>query len=423
MSNESQTDKSSAKGQKSVSVAASPSAADSANKVQSSKSTASASPSSSTATKKESVSDSSSSGKETKKTGLAAWLLIILLLILVGMLGAAGYFGWGFWQTFQSGQIATQELQQQTLQQQTMQQQIAQLQQQQENSYKEADTVISSMRAELTAIAQRQASHNKRLLSLANTSREDWLLAEAEYLLRLANQRLLIEKDTRAAQGMVETADAILLELDQVDLYPLRKSLASDIVKLKLASKIDKEQLYLRLQALSDNIQSLPLLMEMQRKTAVADMQKNSTLPDSNDATVQEKVTHWLSGRLHSLWIKIKSYVRVREHSKKLEPLLPPESDLFLRQNLRFLLSHAQLAMLQEQPLIYQQSLSQAQQWLRDYYQLSEPAQNFIDELSALAQQNIVQQVPDISASSRELQAYIERLHKVDDGTGTETQP
>ena len=41
-------------------------------------------------------------------------------------------------------------------------------------------------------LPQRLDSHNKRLLSLSSTSREDWLLAEAEYLLRLANQRLLM---------------------------------------------------------------------------------------------------------------------------------------------------------------------------------------------------------------------------------------
>src|SRR5690606_8016466 len=35
----------------------------------------------------------------------------------------------------------------------------------------------------------------ERLRALSTTTREDWLLAEAQYLLRLANQRILTERD------------------------------------------------------------------------------------------------------------------------------------------------------------------------------------------------------------------------------------
>ena len=37
--------------------------------------------------------------------------------------------------------------------------------------------------------------HTRRLLSLTATTTDDWRLAEVEYLLRLANQRILISKD------------------------------------------------------------------------------------------------------------------------------------------------------------------------------------------------------------------------------------
>ncbi|TBR36406.1 hypothetical protein CBF23_015170, partial [Marinomonas agarivorans] len=59
----------------------------------------------------------------------------------------------------------------------------------------------------------------EKLKRLENTTKEDWKLAEAEYLIRLANQRLLMEKDVIGAKNMLLNAVDILEQLDDPLLF------------------------------------------------------------------------------------------------------------------------------------------------------------------------------------------------------------
>ena len=61
-----------------------------------------------------------------------------------------------------------------------------------------------------------------------STSEADWRLAEAQYLLRLANQRVLMEQRPEGALTLLRSADKVLADLDDVSLYGLRQALAQD---------------------------------------------------------------------------------------------------------------------------------------------------------------------------------------------------
>ena len=45
-------------------------------------------------------------------------------------------------------------------------------------------------------------------------SEREWKLAEVEYLLRIANHRILMERDVVAARDLLSAADAVLNDLD-----------------------------------------------------------------------------------------------------------------------------------------------------------------------------------------------------------------
>ena len=60
-----------------------------------------------------------------------------------------------------------------------------------------------------------QIKHNsERLAQLPGADRNDWLLAEVEYLLRLANQRLVLETDVQGSLAILNAADTVLAETD-----------------------------------------------------------------------------------------------------------------------------------------------------------------------------------------------------------------
>ena len=65
-----------------------------------------------------------------------------------------------------------------------------------------------------TVLSEQQAELDRYSVN----DRDDWLLAEAQYLLRMANQRLIMANDVGAAQALLGSADTILLELDDVRL-------------------------------------------------------------------------------------------------------------------------------------------------------------------------------------------------------------
>src|SRR5690606_5363670 len=90
----------------------------------------------------------------------------------------------------------------------------------------ETERVAAKLQQLETQVSESQLrlnNHQERLQALSTTTREDWLLAEAEYLLRLANQRILTERQTANALSLMVTADDILKEIDDPDLFVVRK--------------------------------------------------------------------------------------------------------------------------------------------------------------------------------------------------------
>src|SRR5690606_13583940 len=105
---------------------------------------------------------------------------------------------------------------------------------------------IQQLEQQLAALQRNVTPQGNRLSQLGNASREDWQLAEADYLLRLANQRLMLEQDSRAALGLLQQVDTIVRDGDLPHLYGVRQQLARDITELKLAENVDREGIYLR---------------------------------------------------------------------------------------------------------------------------------------------------------------------------------
>jgi uroporphyrin-3 C-methyltransferase len=88
------------------------------------------------------------------------------------------------------------------------------------------------------------------------------------------------------------------------------------------------------------------------------------------------------------------------------------EEDQQLRHNLAIFLEQAQMALLREEQAIYQASLEKAQVWLNNYFELNESAIPLVEQLALLEQENVVQQLPDISEGLEVLRDYIDSWHK-----------
>ncbi len=273
-----------------------------------------------------------------------------------------------------------------------------------DNLEKEFVEQQATIQANMNDLAEQVDSSNARILSLSSVNRDEWKLQEAQYLLRLADQRILLEKDSQNALALAISADDVLRDMDQADLVGVRKLLAEEIAVLKLAGVIDREGIYLRLSALSNQIDAIPFIEPLGTQE---DILEEDVTPV--DETFKQKLTR----NFHRLLNKLGSYVRVRDHGKTINAVLPPSEQKYLQQNLRLMLEQAQVALLRNEENIYQESLVKAQNWINQYYSLNEKATAVLEELQALQREEISPDLTNFSNSTSALGDYIAKREKM----------
>jgi len=357
--------------------------------------------------KKTSVSKSSSTdtGSSSKKS--RRWTGVFILVVMIALVGAAGYWQWlqfendkqSIAQQFTDQQQRTDRVQAQL---QSLQQTIESTNQQLDQQQSTAETIAqqnSQLRQQVTGLRD-------QLRALTTTNNDDWKLAEAHYLTQLASQRLVMERNTTGALALLETADKIVRDFADPDLYPVREQLRADITQLKLAKSVDREGIYLSLSGINKALVLLPRPVPEDYNT----VQNNQTaVSDSTEATTLSKIGQSFQKALE----RLQGYVRITHHDEPVTPLLPPEGQYYLLTSLRLLIESAQLAVMREQQTVYEDSLANAQVLLARYYPLSSEAKTLAQQLNELQHTNIIQTLPDISESQVQLTSYMEALHGV----------
>lgn len=83
-------------------------------------------------------------------------------------------------------------------------------------------------------------------------------------------------------------------------------------------------------------------------------------------------------------------------------PLIAPEEEFFLAQNLALQIEAARLAVLREDGAIFQDSLNMALEWIDSYFETGdERVAKVVDELRTLQKVELHPYVPDVSRVSR----------------------
>ena len=317
------------------------------------------------------------------------WLVAILALIIAI---ALALWSWQQWNNHQAVMQTLQSLKQDTAQLEDLYGDRGSQQSQRLQSLEEK---LASQR-ELIATQQRQIDHNAReLLEAGNRTRTDWLLAEAEYLLRIANQRLMIEKDIRGAMSALEAADEVLTESDDIGVYPVRQQLAREILALKGLTGVDRTGLYLTLEAAINSIHQL---------TDQALISENAPGFVVSAAEGESAGTGEEPGAVVQAWNKVKAtlmqVVVVRRMDEPVKPLLSPDQSAYARLNLQLMLEEAEMAVLRGNQPLYERALTKARTTIDDWYNASNPRVTALSEtLAELAGKNVDPELPDISQS------------------------
>ena len=251
-----------------------------------------------------------------------------------------------------------------------------------------------------------------RVNEISTSSRTDWQVAEVEYFLRLATDSLMIEGNTKTALALLEAADRLVQEIDDVGLISLRQAIADDLVAIKGIRVPDYQGMAFTLNALAKQVNNLRMPLQTNpTKTAQASI--NNT-PEQTAATE----TTWLQrieSKLVKLGQQLSSLVSIRRTNQPIEPLMPPEQHTYLEQNLHLMLEQAQLALLRKNQALFQQSLDKAFGWIQTYYDPADAASiSFITNLTELKNSEISLELPDISGSLRTFKQFQKQRLELD---------
>jgi len=288
---------------------------------------------------------------------------------------------------------------------------LAQLKQQLASALSKIDQTSSKDAEQLAALDQTQQrlqgemqGLQNRVLDLNDKRPNDWMLAESEYLVRMAGRKLWLEHDLVSAITLLGNADERIAALNDPSLMPIRKALAEDIAKLKGMPRIDREGLTLKLAALSDQIELLPLSTVSMPEAKAEPDQAVSTNPDEWESNLKKN------------WVKFtENFVTIRRRDGAVEALLSPQQEIFLRENLKTKLLQAQLSVYREQQALYEDSLDKAQRWLNQYFDTDNSATRYMQgEIDKLKGEQIQIDYPAQFKTQAMLeQVLTERLQRI----------
>ncbi|EGR4343681.1 TPA: uroporphyrinogen-III C-methyltransferase [Vibrio cholerae] len=257
-----------------------------------------------------------------------------------------------------------------------------------------------------TVLEQQQKSIESLQLAVADIKGRrpnDWLLAEADYLVKLAGRKLFLEHDVETATQLMESADQRIAALNDPSLTPLRKAMANDITTLKNIPLIDRDGLVLRLISLQQQIDSLPLA--------------NAILPADQPQTsqaVSENIDDWQTNLKNSLKAFADNFITFRSRDGNVIPLLSPTQHFYLRENLQAKLETAIKGVYTEQQTLYRTALDTAAQWSTSFFNPDDKAvQSFNAALAQLAEQQVQVEYPVKLQAQQQLADVInERLRR-----------
>ncbi len=224
-------------------------------------------------------------------------------------------------------------------------------------------------------------------------TRGDWLIADAEYLLSIANQRLHLVGDVETALLALEAADQRLRESGDSAAYKVREQITKEIAGLKTVSVPDIVGLYSRLQLLKENISELALLLPYSGKP----------LTESTQVHAHDEEQGSEHGLLSPVLNLLEGYVTVKHSDLPVTEIISEVEVKFIRQQLDVKLEMIKIALVQQEGGLYQASILDAQQWLKGNFTVNAAANKFQAELDDLNSVQIRSQFPDVSKSLKML--------------------
>ena len=336
---------------------------------------------------------------EVKKSGASLWIGILALVLTI-LLGAGGFY---YIQQIRLSQDSennkdSQRLVEMDKEFNDLQTQLSTLQAQIANINTELtgkENHITQTLPDFSKLHEERLSNTRKELESSifvlqrqlGKTRGDWLLADAEYLLTVANQRLHLVGDVATTKEALEAADQRLRESGDAAVFKVREQLAKEIALLSAVTVPDIVGLYGKIRNLQDQVDNLSLFLPYAGKQT----ENQETINTHND------------NALGSFAKKLEPYILIRHTQQTVTAILSPEEAHFIKQQLKVRLEMIEIALVQQNDNLFVNSIADAKLWLKKNFAEDQMTEQFLTELDKLSGVQIRVQFPDVSLSSKML--------------------
>jgi uroporphyrin-III C-methyltransferase len=179
-----------------------------------------------------------------------SWAKFGIWLCFLGLLILLGAFGYGYVELARVNMALAQQLDQIEKIAKTAEKNVSTLQNDVQTLQQNTDKAEALSAKQEQLMAAWEAAQKGSMVK--------WQLAEANYLIRLAQDELQITHNPVIALTLLQRAEEVLKNSDDQIVLPIRQSLATNITQLQAASSIDTTSLYIRVNSLMELITQLP---------------------------------------------------------------------------------------------------------------------------------------------------------------------
>ncbi|MEO3992369.1 uroporphyrinogen-III C-methyltransferase [Pseudocitrobacter cyperus] len=330
---------------------------------------------------------------EKKGGGAKTSLVLSAVAIAIALAAGVGLYGWG-----------KQQAVNQSTANDTLANQLVTLQKAQESQKSEFDALLKQQAAQLAeaqnqrdTLAKQLDEVQQKVAAISGTDAKTWLLAQSDFLVKLAGRKLWSDQDVTTAAALLKSADASLADMNDPSLISARRAITEDIASLGAVSQVDYDGIILKVNQLANQVDNLRL----------ADNNTDDSPMDSDSDELSSSIGEWRVNLQKSWQNFMDSFITIRRRDETAVPLLAPNQDVYLRENIRSRLLVAAQAVPRHQEETYKQALDNVSTWVRAYYDTDDATtKSFLEDVDKLSQQSITMNVPETLQS----QPILEKL-------------
>jgi uncharacterized protein HemX len=218
-------------------------------------------------------------------------------------------------------------------------------------------------------------------------------LAEVDYLLRLADNKLKLERNLTTARLALDAAQQRLKAVGESAMASVQTMISEAIASLRGVQLPDITALSHKIVQMENEVVGLPL----QIKSGTPDI-KNVVKPAATATVSADTERSWWDRTSQAVWNQFKGIVVIRRVRSEAPPLIAMEEDFFLRQNLQLELESMRMALLRGDAQMYQDSNELVRKWINTYFDAEDArVATFLSELKALQTVPFNPYIPDLA--------------------------